>query len=189
MKPWKQITRRTVLDGGKFLRVDEHEVLLPNGRVIRDWPMVVTPDYVNILARDTDGRYLFFRQTKYAAPQMQLSPPGGYIEPGEEPLAGAKRELLEETGYASEQWIDLGHYVVDGNRGCGTAHLFLALDAAMTSRHPSDDLEDQEFILMTRDELESAIDRNDCSILSIAALLGLGLRRLDQLPPGPSTAD
>lgn len=179
MKNWKRHRQKTILDHSKFLRVDEHEVELPDGRIIKDWPLVITPDYVNILARDREGMFLMFRQTKYMAPHMRLSPPGGYLDPGEEPLVAAKRELLEETGYAAEPWIHLGSFVVDSNRGCGNAHLFLALNAKKVADLHADDLEEQEFIQLTRNELETAIKENACPILSAAALFALGLRHLD----------
>jgi ADP-ribose pyrophosphatase len=181
MTTWKQLSTRRVLDHGKFLRVDEHAVALPDGTVIPDWPVVITPDYVNVLVLDRAGRFLLFRQTKYLAPAMTLSPPGGYLEPGEDPLTAAQRELREETGYTAPRWIPLGSFIVDSNRGCGTAHLFLALDAEPDGPPTaSDDLEDQQPVLLTRAELEEAVARHACPILSAAALFGLGLRALDQ---------
>lgn len=180
MNNWKNSRKRTILNHSKFLRVDEHEVVLGDGRIIKDWPVVITPDYVNILARDMDGRFVFFRQQKYMAPEMRISPPGGYLEPREIPLAGAQRELLEETGYAADHWIDLGRYVVDSNRGCGNAHLFLALGAKKVAEPTSDDLEEQTLVLLTRTELETALDERSCPILSATALFTLGLRHLDR---------
>jgi len=180
MKTWKLNRLKTILRHSKFLRVDEHEVELPDGRIIHDWPIVITPDYVNILVRDTDGFFLLFQQTKYMAPKMRLSPPGGYLEPGEDPLSGAKRELLEETGCTSACWIDLGRYVVDSNRGCGNAFLYLALDATRVAEKSSDDLEEQHLVRLNRAELEKALEENACPILSAAALFALGLRYLDR---------
>ncbi len=150
MTDWILQKRSTVLDNGRYLKVEHHELVLPDGKVIADWPVVITPDYVNILARDPTGRFVMFRQTKYMAPAMRYAPPGGYLEPGEEPLIAAQRELLEETGYASPRWIYLGSFVVDSNRGCGNAHLFLALDAEPAAAIQSDDLEEQHLVLMNR---------------------------------------
>lgn len=180
MEPWHCRQRRIMLDEGKYLRVEHHEVVLPDGRTIPDWPVVVTPDYVNILARDGAGRFVLFRQTKYMAPAMRLAPPGGYLEPGEDPLPAAQRELLEETGYTAPTWIDLGSYIVDSNRGCGNAHLFLALDAAPCAEIKSDDLEEQHLVLLDRSELESALRNRECPILSATLLFTLALRHLDQ---------
>lgn len=126
-----------------------------------------------------------FKQTKYMATGMNLAPPGGYLEPDEDPLAAAKRELAEETGYQAPTWIHLGSFVVDSNRGCGHAHLYLAMDAAKTIIPASDDLEHQELVLLTRAELETALKTNACAILSANLLITLALRIIDQAKPDP----
>lgn len=181
MKPWKTLSRRTVFQGNRFLSVEHHEVQLPNGRVINDWTWVKLPEYACILARTGENTFLYFRQTKYAFPDPVLAPPGGYLEPGELPLDGAKRELLEETGYASGNWHNLGSFIIDSNRGAGKAHLFLALDAHRTAAPIPEDLEEQHLILMSRHELEAQLDRGEVPLASWVALLTLGLRRLDSL--------
>src|SRR5687767_4783157 len=131
MQPWQTLARRRVLQAGdgRFLRVEYHTVQLPDGRIIEEWTWLDTPSFVNVVAETTDGRFLCFRQSKYAVEGISLALPGGYLEAGEEPLAAAQRELLEETGYAADEWISHGTFVVDGNRGNGNAHLFLARGA------------------------------------------------------------
>ncbi len=175
--PWQTISRRTVLDRGRFLAVEEHTVRLPDGRVIPDWPWLVTPDYVNVVAMTSDGRFLVLRQRKYAVEGMALAPVGGYLDEGEEPLAAARRELREETGYESDEWISLGSYAVDGNRGAGKAHLFAALNARCVGERGADDLEEQEMVLMARPEVELALARGEFKVLPWAAAVALALRR------------
>jgi ADP-ribose pyrophosphatase len=130
MQTWKTHSKRVLCQPNRFLKVELHELELPDGRRIADWPWLITPDYANVLARTRDGRFLCFRQTKYAVAGVSLAPVGGFIEPGEEPLTAAQRELQEETGYGAREWHALGHTVVDANRGAGVAHFFLALPAA-----------------------------------------------------------
>ena len=98
--------------------------------MIENWPWIITPDYVNVAVITNEGQYIVFRQTKYSVKGTTLALVGGYIEPGEEPLAAAKRELLEETGFAAEHWENLGEFSVDGSRGNGIAHFFLAREAS-----------------------------------------------------------
>ena len=74
-------------------------IQLPSGEIIEDWPWVINPDAVIVLAKGIDGKYLCFRQTKYAVEGTSLAPVGGMVGPNEVPLIAAKRELLEETGY------------------------------------------------------------------------------------------
>ncbi len=178
MKTWKILGRRTVLSMSKFLTVEEHTVELPDRRVISDWPWIITPDYINVVPATDDNRFLCFRQTKYAVQGTTLAPVGGYLELGEQPLAAAQRELMEETGYAAREWIDLGHYVLDGNRGVATANLFLALGAHRVAQAHADDLEEQQLLLLTRAEIETALANGDFKLLPWAANGALALRRL-----------
>src|SRR5688572_11713883 len=97
MEPWKTLERKTILHPDKWLKVESHTIELPDGEVIPNWSWVVTPDYVNVIAVTDKGDWLFFKQTEYAVDGVTLAPVGGYIEPNEEPLTAAKRELMEET--------------------------------------------------------------------------------------------
>ena len=180
MKPWKTLSRRRVLDYGRFLTVEEHTVELPDGRIIPDWRWVITPDYVNVVAITTDGLFICFRQTKYAVPGTTLAIVGGHIEPHEEPLVAAQRELREETGYEAAQWTPLGHYAVSGNRGAGTAYLFLARDARPVTAPEADDLEEQELLLLNRAEVEAALDEGQFQVLPWTANLALALLHLNR---------
>ena len=174
----KTISRRLLCQPNKFLALEIHELELPDGRRIDDWPWVITPDYANILARTPDGRFLCFRQSKYAIEGESLAPMGGFLEPGEDPLAAAQRELLEESGYVSEEWHALGSYVVDANRGAGTAHFFLALIARPERQPTADDLEPQELLLLSRDELQAALEAGQFKVLAWASIVSMGLQRL-----------
>ena len=175
MQSLKTLSRRTILERGKFLTVEEHAVQLPDGQVISDWPWLITPDFVNVVAITEDGHYLCFRQTKYSVSGTSLAPVGGYIEPAEEPLAAARRELLEETGYQASEWVPLGQYAVDGNRGAGTAHLFLALKARPVAEPRPDDLEELKLLHLSRTELECALKAGDFKVLPWTTIIALAL--------------
>jgi len=49
MRQWKTIKKSTILDFNKFLRVEQHTIELPDGKIIDDWPWIVSPDYVLVL--------------------------------------------------------------------------------------------------------------------------------------------
>lgn len=181
MQKWKVIDKKIVLKSNKFLTVEMHKIQLPDGRIIADWQWLITPDFVNIIAIDKNGRFLLFRQNKYAVEGECIAPIGGYLEPGEDPLTGAKRELREETGYTTDNWLFIGDFVVDANRGCGRAFFYLALDAEKIAQPVKDDLEDQELIFLTKTELEDALDNGKFKILPWAAAIALALRKLNKL--------
>lgn len=181
MQEWKTLARQTVYqpDGGRFLTLENHAVGLPNGRRINNWPWVITPDFVNVVAVTEADDFLCFNQTKYATGQT-LAIVGGYIDEDEEPLAAAQRELLEETGYAASGWRALGSFAVDANRGCGTGHLFLATGARHQQPIDADDLEEQELIRLSRTQIEAELRAGSIKVLSWAAAIALALPLLDE---------
>jgi ADP-ribose pyrophosphatase len=178
MDSWKTLDRETILDHSKFLRVENHRVQLPGGRIIETWPWVITPDFVNIAVTTDAGNWVCLRQVKYAVKGTTLAPVGGYLEPDEEPLAAAKREVLEETGYEAADWRSLGTYQVDGNRGVARAHLFLARGARRVAEPDADDLEEQQVVLLTRAEVEAALTAGEFEVLPWAAVMALALLAL-----------
>lgn len=179
LRPWKTVAKETLLDHGRFLVVENHTVQLPDGQLIPDWAWVIAPDAAIVVAVLVDGRFLCFRQTKYAVPGTTLAPVGGMLEPGEPPRQAAERELLEETGYVAREWVGLGAYVVDPNRGVGTMHLYLALGARRVAEAASDDLEDQELLLLDRAEVEAALRSGEFKVLAWATAVALALDYLD----------
>ncbi|MCE7983839.1 MAG: NUDIX hydrolase [Caldilinea sp. CFX5] len=180
METWKTVARTPVLrsGNGRFLQVEHHTVQLPDGRVIEEWPWVITPDYVNVVVTTIAGKFLLFRQPKYAVAGLSLAIVGGYLEPGEDPLLAAQRELLEETGYAAPEWMTLGQFAVDGNRGCGTAHLFLARNAIAVQPITADDLEEQLLVQLTHDEVVTALRQGEFKVLAWGAAVALALLQL-----------
>ena len=178
MQPWKTLSRRTILNHNQFLSVESHTIQLPDGKIIDDWSWVLTPDYVNVVAITEDETFLCFRQTKYSIDGLTMALPGGYLEPGEAPLIAAQRELLEETGYEAPDWTSLGSFPVDGNRGAGTAHLFLAQGARRVAGINADDLEEQEFLLLSRQAVEAALQAGEFKVLSWTTAVALALHRL-----------
>lgn len=183
-KPWRTHASRKILESGKWLSVELRTVETPAGQVIPDWPWVTTPDYVNVVPVTPEGDFLCFRQDKYAFEALSLAPVGGYIEPGEAPLAAAQRELLEEMGCIAETWLPLGSYWVDPNRGVAVGYFFLALEARQVTERDADDLEQQELLRLSRAEVEAALDAGEFRVLAWAANLAFALRLLDQRNAG-----
>ena len=178
MKPWKTKARKILLDETPWLTVEQHTVELPDGQLISNWPWIITPDYINVVAVTEDERFICFRQVKYGIQGTTLSVVGGYVNDGEPPLAAAQRELLEETGYEAPYWLSLGSYLVDPNRGIATGHLFLARQARYVTLRDADDLEEQELLLLTREEIEAALEAGEIKVLAWAAAVAFALRHL-----------
>ncbi len=98
----KPLTTRLVYDG-EMLRVREDTVLLPDGKTARrEW--IQHPGAVVMIPMLDARTVLLERQYRYPLQRHFYELPAGKIEPGEDPLATAKRELIEECGYAAGNW-------------------------------------------------------------------------------------
>ncbi len=92
---------------GKLLHVRRDRVRLPDGsEAVREH--ILHPGAVMIIALLNNGCLLFERQFRYPLQRVLFELPAGKIDAGEDPLATAQRELMEETGYTAAEWRRLG---------------------------------------------------------------------------------
>lgn len=142
-----------------------------NGRHLRRLVLQM-PSWVNVIARTSDGHYLFVRQWRFGTERLTLEIPGGVVDPGEEPLAAAKRELREETGFTAESWTALG--VVEPNPAFqdNRCFHFLAEGAQCTHQLDLDDGEDIQVLQLEESELKEAIRVGEIDhVLVLSALM------------------
>lgn len=166
MKSWKTISRTTILDHSIYLKVENHVIELPDGRVLENWSWVISPDFINVIPIRDDGKLLVFRQGKYGYEGDSIAPIGGYLEPGETPEQAAHRELLEEMGYEAGEMIALNSTLMAPNRGFATGHPFIARQLRYVGSPNSDDLEEQEQLEITLDDLEAALLNGEIKVTS-----------------------
>ncbi len=146
-KPLKQ----DYLYRGKIvnLRVDNAE--LPDGTTaLRE--VIEHPGGVCVAALTEKEELLFVEQFRYPYMETVLELPAGKLEYGEDPFEAGKRELLEETGAAAENYRDLGKlYPTPGY--CGEIiHMYLAENLTFSEQH----LDEDEFLEVRRIPLEEA---------------------------------
>lgn len=94
---------------GSFLQVHQDRVRTPDGHIAhREY--LRHPGAVMVVPLHDDGRLLLERQYRYPLRASFIEFPAGKIDPGEDPLACARRELKEETGYVAAEWTHLGGF-------------------------------------------------------------------------------
>jgi ADP-ribose pyrophosphatase len=126
---------------GKVFSVTRDQVEEPNGvSATRD--VIRHSGSVVVLAVDESGRQprvLLEHQYRYAAQEYLWELPAGRIDLGETPLAGAKRELIEETGYRAKSWKRILHFYASPGFLDETMDIYLARELTLGEAQPEED--------------------------------------------------
>jgi ADP-ribose pyrophosphatase len=134
------ISSRKVFDGA-LLHVRADRVRLPNGREsVREY--IEHPGAATVLAFVDAHTLLFERQFRYPSRRHYIELPAGKIDPGEDPLRTAQRELKEECGYEASEWRHLAtlHPCI------GYANENIELYLARDLKHVGHALDEDEFL-------------------------------------------
>ena len=146
-----RISTEQVFDGA-LLKVHRDRVRLPDGSSgAREY--IRHPGAVAIVPLFDDGRVLLERQFRYPHGREFIELPAGKLEPGEPHLDTAKRELLEETGYAAQDWTRLGVIHTAIAYTDEAIELFLARNLTLQKRK----LDQGEFLEVFTAPLDEAI--------------------------------
>jgi ADP-ribose pyrophosphatase len=138
---------------GGFLNIDKVEIELPNGRrTVHD--VVRHPGAVAVIALDEQGRVLIVHQYRTALERLTREIPAGKLDPGEEALDCARRELLEETGYAAGRIRYLAPIAVASGYSDEIIHLFMATSLEAGEADPDED----EFVACEWVALDELVD-------------------------------
>jgi ADP-ribose pyrophosphatase len=146
---------------GPVFRVVTDEVREPGGEAHRR-DVVRHPGSVVVFAVDDakskrDPLILLERQYRHAAAQYLYEIPAGSLDPGEDPLVGAKRELLEETGYKAKHWSKLVRFYASPGFLGEWMQIFVAEGLTPGDAAPEDD-EQIELFAVPLSELLREID-------------------------------
>ena len=172
-KEWVITSRRTLYEYPPYLRLEQQTVRLPDGRQVKDYHRIEMPDYCVICPFTVDGNIVMLEGYRQGIGCVTSFLPGGIIDKGENPLAAAQRELLEETGYSSDEWTSLGNYQLHGNYGCGRAYIYKATDLTKLQQDNSGDLEEMHIKHVSVQSLEEIIQGGEVKSLSSVAAIAL----------------
>jgi ADP-ribose pyrophosphatase len=146
---------------GRIVNVRQDRVRLPGGKTaFRE--VVEHPGAVAVLALDHQGKVMMVRQFRQPAAAVLLEVPAGKLEPGEEPLHCAQRELAEETGLQAGSWRSLGWFYLSPGFCDEKIHLFLARELSPAEPPLTTDEEEAvEVIHLPLEEAFRMMDRGD----------------------------
>jgi ADP-ribose pyrophosphatase len=157
-----ELVSSKVVFKGKLFRVMNDKIIEPDGtRQERD--VIRHNGSVVILALDKSKRkkdpyVVIERQYRHAANQYLWELPAGKLDPGEDALAGAKRELAEETGYGAKKWKPLIEYFASPGFLGESMKVFTAEGLVAGDAHPEED-EHIEFRLVRLSDVLKMIDK------------------------------
>ncbi len=127
-----------------------------NGKVFERL-VLESVDWVNVVALDADGRSLMIRQYRFGVGYTTLETPGGMVDPGEDSKTAAARELLEETGFASDNWSYLGAVEPNPAFHNHLCHHWLARDVYRAQTQNLGDGESIALEFMTEEQVRAAV--------------------------------
>jgi ADP-ribose pyrophosphatase len=169
MKKWRLLKSDTVLST-RWLSIFKNRYEIAEGQVLDDYYIVKRDDFVLIVALQ-DDKLILVRQYRPANDRFYLGLPAGFLEPGERPEAGAKRELLEETGFRATECSLIGE--LDPLPGYLQSKAFVFLcETSAANTGTFDQLEIEEVVEVAWDDALQMILHGEMNeIPTIAAIL------------------
>jgi 8-oxo-dGTP pyrophosphatase MutT (NUDIX family) len=174
---WERLRSERLIQTPYFaLRSDK--LRLPGGAVKDPYYVVERPDAAIIFPLTGEGEAVLVRQYRPPLERMELGLPAGLVEEGEKPEAGARRELLEETGYSGGEWEPLGALASSPSLKDNWAYLFLARGVEEVAPPDPDEHELVETVRVPIGELLGLIRAGEIVSSSGVAAVMLALERL-----------
>lgn len=143
-----------------WISVRKEHVRMPSGVEISDFYVSELPDWANIISITKEGKFIIEKQYRHGIRQVCFELCAGVVEPGENPLAAAQRELLEETGYAGGEWLYLGSYAINSSGANNYCHSYLAQGVELQAERHLETTEDIELLLLEEKEVKELLQNN-----------------------------
>jgi ADP-ribose pyrophosphatase len=170
-RPW-QVAQSTYALADRWLRLRRDVLSLADGRTLTPAPVIEHPDWVDVIALTAGHNIVLVDQYRHPVGTLRTEFPAGTVDGLEEPLAAIQRELLEETGYASEEWRLLGTAPVYPAFQTNRIYSFLALNARRVAEQ---ELDEGELIHAYELPLAEFISKVEAGTIELPALQLAGL--------------
>jgi len=128
------INNRTTVHQGRVFKLVRENVTLENGTTT-DVEFIEHPGAAAIIAMPSATRVVLLKQYRHALKDFIWEIPAGTLDPQEDILSCARRELTEETGYSAGRWHRLGEITPVPGYSDERIHIYLATDLQPAGRH------------------------------------------------------
>ncbi len=171
MKKWKELSS-TLKNKSIIFKHHVKERQSPSGSAKGYFDILEMRDWVNILAYTEAGEIILVKQYRHGLDDISIEFPAGVVDPGEDFLIAAKRELQEETGHVSDEWSLLGEVKPNPAFLTNTCKMFLAKNCVKKFEQSLDPLEEVEVDLVAEKDVFKMIAKSEIQhSLTLSTLL------------------
>ncbi|MBN3961188.1 NUDIX hydrolase [Nostoc sp. NMS8] len=176
------VLKSTYIIKDRWISVRSDTCQMPNGTIVDPYYVLEYPTWVNVVALTKNQEVVLVEQYRHGLKKTILELPSGAVEAEDVfPLEAAKRELLEETGYTSNNFIETGILSPNPANHSNLTHCFLATDVERVSDLKLDVTEQIDVVLLPLKNLIQLIDNGKIlQTLHISSLF-FALKKLDKL--------
>ena len=170
---WEEVSTEHIIKD-EWIDFRKQAFRFPDGKIFEPYYTYSRKNYVVIVAFDEDGKILLVKQFRQGLMKVTIEFPAGGIErkdgkeyggedgnSSEEALQAAKRELLEETGYESDEWKHLFTVPSNATMADNYAHIFVAKNCRKVAGQSLDEMEFLNVEKVSADELEDLIAKGE----------------------------
>ncbi|MGG5903087.1 NUDIX hydrolase [Sphingobacterium daejeonense] len=180
MEKWKTIDSKYIIQRPwATLRVDKLE--MPNGNIKDEYYVLEYPTWVNMVAITEDNQVIFVKQYRHGASQIMVELPAGVVEENEDPEIAARRELLEETGYAFDEISYVCELYANPATSGNLTYTYLLTGGRKVQEQELDPSEDIDVVLMDLEDAKLFLFDNKIGQALHTSALFYTLKKLGKL--------
>lgn len=172
LPPWRVLSTQNVVDS-PWLKVRADRCLTDAGHEVAPYYVMTYPDWALVIAIDTDGQLILVRQYRHGVGLTSTELPCGGIDKSDaDPIAGGRRELLEETGYGGGQWTYAGKLAANPATQVNYCHIIIATGVSKLAEPVEDASEKLQVVLTSVQAAKDlALSGGMLQAVHVAALL------------------